>query len=113
MIPTLSAKELKKLADTIKRRRLQLVRPATPKPRDRLQPLLERTQWVQQEPQPATGDDSNLVAPRPGNQVQQKKIEDDEELMLRRLLYARRLTANRVDEAGAARNWRTLWWPVL
>ena len=90
MIPTLSAKELKKLADTIKRRRLQLVRPTAPKPRDRLQPLLERAKGERLEPQPATGKDSILVTSRPDTQLQQKEVEDDEEQLLRRLLCTRR-----------------------
>ena len=102
MIPALSARELKQLAATIKRRRLQLVRPATPKPRERLQPLLERTQRARSEAQPATESNRIPVTPRPANQPQQLEVEDDEEELLRRLLCTRRLAANRSAEAKAA-----------
>ena len=40
LVPKLSAQELKRLADTIKKRRLQLLRPSSPKPREELQPHL-------------------------------------------------------------------------
>ena len=101
MIPALSARELKQIADTIKRRRLQLVRPATPKPRERLQPLLERSQRARPETQPATGDSRPPATPRPAIQPQQKEVEDDEEKLLRRLLCNRRLAAHGIAETKA------------
>ena len=102
MIPALSARELKQIADTIKRRRLQLVRPATPKPRERLQPLLERSQRARPETQPATGDSRTPATPRPAIQPQQMEVEDDEEKLLRRLLCNRRLAAHGIAETKAA-----------
>ena len=102
VIPTLSARELKHLADSIKRRRLQLVRPTNPKPRERPLPHLERPQSARQETQPATGEIKDPIAPRPVIQKQQNEGEANEEQLLRRLLSSRRRTVSRVTEDNAA-----------
>ena len=101
MIPALSERELKQVADTIKRRGLQLVRPATPKPRERLQPLLERSQRAQPETQLATEDGRTPATPRPTIQPQQKEVEDNEVKLLRRLLCNRKLAAHGIAETKA------------
>ena len=102
VIPTLSARELKHLADSIKRRRLQLARPTNPKPKERLQPHLERPQSARQETQPATGEIVNPSSPRLDTQPQEREDEADEEQLLRRLLSTRRRPTSRVAEATVA-----------
>ena len=102
VIPTLSARELKHLADSIKRRRLQLARPTNPKPKERPQPHLERPQSARQEPQPATGEIANPSSPRLRIQPQERENDADEEQLLRRLLSSRRRPRSRVAEASVA-----------
>ena len=44
LVTTMSARDLSRLVDSIKRRRLQLKKPSSPKPAERLQPCLMNTQ---------------------------------------------------------------------
>ena len=94
----MSARDLSRLADSIKRRRLQIKKPSSPKPAERLQPCLLNTQRTRAQLSVETTSTTDSFPLEDESMSKEKDTRALEERLLQRLLDARNRRTPRVKE---------------
>ena len=98
LVPTMSARDLSRLADSIKRRRLQIKKPSSPKPAERLQPCLLNTQRTRAQLSVETTSTTDSFPLEDESTSKEEDTRALEERLLQRLLDARNRRTPRVKE---------------